>query len=42
MLDMIGGVGVLRDCMERIGVGGGKIEWYNCMLEIGRNVKDTT
>ena len=42
MFDMIGGVGVLRDSMGRIGVGGGEGGRYSCMLEIARNVKDTT
>ena len=41
MFDIIGVVGVLRDCMWRMGLEGG---WgrYSYMLEIGRNVKDTT
>ena len=41
MFDIIGGVGVLRDCMERMGLEGegGR---YSCMLEIAHNVKDTT
>ena len=42
MFDIIGGVGVLRDSMGRMRLKGGEGGRYSCMLEIGRNVKDTT
>ena len=40
MFDIIGGVGVLRDCMGRMGLegGGGR---YSCMLKIRYNDEDS-
>ena len=42
MFDIIGGVGVLRDCMGIMGLEGGEGGRYSCMLEIAYNDEDRT
>ena len=42
MFDMIDWIGVLTDCMGRMGLKGGGGGRYSFMSEIAHNVNDTT